>query len=49
MVKPLRAVMKSGEARIDHGPGYRIYYAQVDRRVLLLLLGGDKRKQQSDH
>jgi putative addiction module killer protein len=36
------------EARIDCGPGYRIYYAQVDRRVLLLLLGGDKRKQQSD-
>jgi putative addiction module killer protein len=36
------------EARIDWGPGYRIYYAQVDLKIILLLLGGDKRKQVSD-
>ena len=30
------------------GPGYRIYYAQADLKIILLLLGGDKRKQVSD-
>lgn len=36
------------EARIDYGPGYRIYYAQAGQRLLLLLVGGDKRRQQAD-
>jgi len=36
------------ELRIDHGPGYRVYYAQAGRRLLLLLVGGDKRRQQAD-
>ena len=36
------------EARVDWGPGYRIYYAQAGKRLILLLIGGDKRKQQSD-
>ena len=36
------------ELKIDHGPGYRVYYAQSGRRVLLLLVGGDKRRQQAD-
>lgn len=36
------------EARIDHGPGYRVYYAQAGKRLILLLVGGDKRQQQSD-
>jgi len=36
------------ELKIDHGPGYRVYYAQSGRRVLLLLVGGDKRRQQTD-
>ncbi|MCP5227510.1 type II toxin-antitoxin system RelE/ParE family toxin [Accumulibacter sp.] len=36
------------ELKIDHGPGYRVYYAQAGRRVLLLLVGGDKRRQQVD-
>ena len=36
------------EARIDWGPGYRIYYAQAGQRLILLLVGGDKRKQQAD-
>ena len=36
------------ELRIDWGPGYRVYYATVSRVCLLLLCGGDKKKQSSD-
>ena len=36
------------ELRIDWGPGYRVYYAMVGRTCLLLLSGGDKRKQSAD-
>ena len=36
------------ELRIDWGPGYRVYYAMTGRACVLLLWGGDKRKQQSD-
>jgi len=44
--KPLRAGV--WELRIDWGPGYRIYYAMTGRSIVLLLCGGDKRKQASD-
>lgn len=44
--KPLRQGLC--ELRIDWGPGYRVYYAVVGRACVLLLTGGDKRKQQSD-
>ena len=36
------------EARIDWGPGYRVYYAIAGKKIILLLLGGDKRKQHAD-
>ena len=36
------------DMRIDEGPGYRIYYAHEGKNTYLLLLGGDKRKQQAD-
>lgn len=36
------------ELRIDWGPGYRVYYAMSGKQVILLLAGGDKRKQQAD-
>ena len=36
------------ELRIDWGPGYRVYYALAGRACVLLLCGGDKRKQTSD-
>lgn len=36
------------EMRIDCGPGYRVYYAIRDRKLLILLVGGDKSSQGKD-
>ena len=36
------------EMRIDYGPGYRIYYVHRGARIVILLCGGDKRRQQQD-
>jgi putative addiction module killer protein len=36
------------ELRVDSGPGYRIYFAMLGAACVLLLCGGDKRKQSSD-
>lgn len=36
------------ELRVDYGPGYRIYFAIEGKRLLLLLLAGDKSRQQRD-
>ncbi len=36
------------ELRIDEGAGYRVYYAQADDTVILLLCGGDKSTQNAD-
>ncbi|WP_315835500.1 type II toxin-antitoxin system RelE/ParE family toxin [Bradyrhizobium prioriisuperbiae] len=36
------------ELRIDHGPGYRVYYARRGKTVVILLCGGDKRTQSKD-
>lgn len=44
--KPLNAGV--WELRIDHGPGYRVYYSKTGNTVVLLLIGGDKRRQQAD-
>jgi len=36
------------ELRIDHGPGYRVYYGQIGEQIVLLLCGGTKQSQSSD-
>jgi putative addiction module killer protein len=36
------------ELRVDHGPGYRVYYVRHGEAVVLLLCGGDKRTQVQD-
>ena len=36
------------ELRIDYGPGYRVYYGMAGKTLVLLLCGGDKRKQNAD-
>jgi len=36
------------ELRVDHGPGYRIYFTSQGRSAVLLLCGGDKRTQSKD-
>ena len=37
-----------GEYKIDWGPGYRVYLARDGQKILVLLGGGIKRRQQAD-
>ena len=37
------------ELRIDHGPGFRVYFTEtLDQSIVLLLVGGDKSGQKKD-
>lgn len=45
-VKPLGQGVS--ERRIDYGPGYRIYFGQDGEQLVILLVGGTKKRQQRD-
>ena len=36
------------ELKIDFGPGYRVYFGEDSGRVVVLLIGGDKKTQSAD-
>jgi putative addiction module killer protein len=36
------------ELRVDHGPGYRVYYGKSEMTIVILLCGGSKRSQSKD-
>lgn len=36
------------ELRINYGPGYRVYFGQVEETIVFLLIGRDKSTQEQD-
>jgi len=36
------------ELKIDYGPGYRVYFGQVETKLVILLCGGDKSSERAD-
>ena len=34
--------------RVPYGPGYRVYFKQTGKAIVLLLCGGDKSTQEKD-
>ena len=45
---PLEVGEGAFEVKIDVGPGYRVYFGEVSKAMILLLVGGDKNTQTKD-
>ncbi len=36
------------ELKINYAKGYRVYFKEIDGKIIVLLIGGDKSSQQKD-
>ncbi|MHA8060551.1 type II toxin-antitoxin system RelE/ParE family toxin [Aquirufa beregesia] len=36
------------ERKINYAKGYRVYFKEIDQKIIILLIGGDKSTQQKD-
>jgi putative addiction module killer protein len=36
------------ELKINYAKGYRVYFKEIDGKIIILLIGGDKSNQQND-
>lgn len=36
------------ELKINYAKGYRVYFKEIDGKIIILLIGGDKSNQQKD-
>ncbi|MBN2293518.1 MAG: hypothetical protein JXM70_13905 [Pirellulales bacterium] len=45
-VKPVGSGVS--ELRIDYDPGYRVYFTRRGQKLIILLIGGDRRSQERD-
>jgi putative addiction module killer protein len=36
------------ELKINYAKGYRVYFKEIDGKIIILLIGGDKSTQQKD-
>ena len=36
------------ELKINYAKGYRVYFKEIDQKIIFLLMGGDKSTQQQD-
>lgn len=36
------------ELKINYAKGYRVYFKEIDGKIIILLMGGDKSSQQQD-
>ena len=46
--KSLRGTQDVYELRIDYGPGLRVYFAKIEKKLIILLGGGNKASQEKD-